>query len=413
MEQSPRGKRIAFALPAGTVVGGVETWSIATAERLRARGRDAVLLEYPLDSPSHPHQLGVPPDVPRVACLTSNWGQIQPPNLAAYRSVLPALVVPNYSLEGYGICATLSRRNAAQLRTVGFCHSFQKVYFDMLVFYEPVLHKVVAVSEECAEVLRRRLPHRAGDIEVRPYPVAVPEKLERSYSAPGEPLRLLYAGRVVEQQKRVSDLLALARELHVRGVDFHLRIVGEGEAKRTLAGKVARLDAAVRARVSLEDGVPHPAMPQLLRDSDVAVLVSAYEGASLFLLEALAWGCVPVVTAVSGTKAVVEQGVTGYRVPVGAMGDMAAVLARIAADRDHLRVLGTAGSALARQFAVGRYQAWLENLIDSAWEGPPRSWPEERPPFRLHQRALSLGGFPCARRLWRAWLRYYRGRVPS
>jgi len=55
---------------------------------------------------------------------------------------------------------------------------------------------------------------------------------------------------------------------------------------------------------------------KLWQTADVCVLVSEYEGTSVSMLEAMAAGCVPVVTKVSGTADVIQPGINGFTGPV-------------------------------------------------------------------------------------------------
>jgi glycosyltransferase involved in cell wall biosynthesis len=288
------------------------------------------------------------------------------------------------------------------MRVIGICHSFEDFYFEILRYYEPVIHRFVAVSEECADALRRLLPHRYADIHVRPCAIRWPPELQREYAPPGKPLRLLYAGRVVQEQKRVFDLLRLAQELTRQGVNFELRVVGEGKDKPDLERQWQGLHPAVRARVRMEAGVPaHEIAEQFLR-ADVVVLVSAYEGTSVFMLAGMSYGCVPVVTQVSGTAGTVSPGTTGFVHPVGDLEAMAASIRSLDADRELLARVGANARARSREFDMGAYVAWFEQLLGEAWDqDPPRVWPAERP-IRRERLLVRIGKYvPWARPLWR------------
>ena len=57
---------------------------------------------------------------------------------------------------------------------------------------------------------------------------------------------------------------------------------------------------------------------QILEQQDAYILTSEFEGMPNALNEAMARGCVPVVTDIrSGIPELVRYGVNGYRVPVG------------------------------------------------------------------------------------------------
>jgi glycosyltransferase involved in cell wall biosynthesis len=368
----------AFANPAGMSVGGVTTWSLTMARLLRAAGRRAVILDHPR---ANLPQLGPSAyaGLPVVRCHSlAEFGK-RGKDAASYRGALPATLVPNWSAETYGVCARLSRTASREMRVLGYCHTYESFYFWFLRYYEPIIHRFVAVSEECAAELRRLMPGRERDVSVRPYAVALPGRLDRSYAPAGRPLRLLYAGRIKQAQKRVLDLPVLARRLSERGVDFALRIVGDGTERAALAARVAALDAATRARVAVEPGRPPETMAALLQETDVCILVSEYEGTSIFMLEGMAHGCVPVVTRVSGTAGVIEEGVNGHSVPVGGLGAMAEILAGFDKDRVRLAALGNAAARKARKYSYGAYLDWFLGLAAAAWSEPSRAWPAGRP----------------------------------
>jgi glycosyltransferase involved in cell wall biosynthesis len=159
----------------------------------------------------------------------------------------------------------------------------------------------------------------------------------------------VYAGRIDDRQKRVSDLLALAEALDRRRIEFALRIIGEGWFKPALVARWRELPEALRGRISIEPAISPPRVREALRESDVLVLASAYEGTSISMLEAMAEGCVPVVTAVSGTRAAIEEGVSGHAVAVGDVPAMAEVIAGLAGDRVRLAQMGEAAHARARR----------------------------------------------------------------
>ena len=107
-----------------------------------------------------------------------------------------------------------ARRSASASRL----RPYRRAIYDWLAYYEPIIHRSVAVSAEIAQKLTERIPHRAEHVVIRPYAVDVPDISRRvGYSPTERPLRLVYAGRLSERQKRVSDLARLAELLNEAG----------------------------------------------------------------------------------------------------------------------------------------------------------------------------------------------------
>ena len=150
----------------------------------------------------------------------------------------PAIVIPNYvwSLYLTGL--------EPGIRCLGMCHADDVVqYYRPLSWYEPAITKFVAVSNECHDRLSEYVPFRSADIAMLPYGVRVPASLERRHQT--KPLRLIYAGRVTQPQKRVWDFVPLVEHLLRAKVPFVFDIVGEGDEFEPLAQVMrARIPAA-------------------------------------------------------------------------------------------------------------------------------------------------------------------------
>lgn len=379
---SARPPRTCFVLPDGSGLGGVTTWSVRMAALLGRSGHPCTVLEHV--NPAVPWREEPPPQVewPRLEGQHPGSARLHdvPVYLTQYLRALPATVVPNYTDGTYAACAEASRRRAQDLRVLAFAHADQPYYYELLQRYEPIATLFVAVSEEIGARLRELLPHRAADVRVRPYGVEAPATLARAWSTPAQPLRLAYAGRLVEMQKRVTDLAVLATVLADRGVDFTLDVVGAGADEGRLREAVGRAPAAVQRRVRFRGRVAAAEMPAMWREVDVAVLVSEYEGISIAMLEAMAAGCVPVVTRVSGTRDAIVEGRNGCTAPVGDMAAMADAIAALAGDRDRLATMGRQAHArVLDRFTVDDYAEWFVALVDEAWSLPPRAWPDDRP----------------------------------
>ena len=378
-----------FILPDGLDLGGVTTWSIELANRLSQMGRETVLLQH--RNRYHVQDHTLPDGVTLGKCLhpvkPNNWYLFKKDIEAfasAYAPHLPSVVIPNYSFGSYAACARLAKASPEKIRIIGMAHTDNPEYYRWLVQFETIIHAIVAVSDEIATHLKCLLPHRKEDIFTRPYGVHVRGGLERTYSPAEEPLQILYAGRLSERQKRVSDLVRLVDKLHELGVAFQLRLYGAGRDEQMLRDRIGQLPAGARSRIALMGQLPPAAMPEVYRKSDLHVLVSDYEGTSVSMLEAMAEGCIPVVTAVSGTASVIEEGANGFSVKVGDMDAMAAVIARLAEKRDSLAALGMAAHTyVKRACSYEEYVPWFAELLERVCQQTPRRW-EENDSFAFH-----------------------------
>jgi glycosyltransferase involved in cell wall biosynthesis len=136
----------------------------------------------------------------------------------------------------------------------------------------PVLRgaaRVTAVSGFLAGDLKRLLPEIGPNIIVTPMPIDVAAFSAGTRQRRATPHRILYAGNLVGS-KGVDVLIEAAAELRRLGVEFQLKILGEGPAERSLRALVARL--GLGSRVTWAPFVPQAEMPDEYGASTVTVL---------------------------------------------------------------------------------------------------------------------------------------------
>ncbi len=155
----------------------------------------------------------------------------------------------------------------------------------------------------------------------------------------------------------VSNFRAVKRVLDV--VDVFAKIRERVEARLVLVGEGPDRPRALKraADLGLGDDVlymgRHSSVEELLSCADLFLLPSASESFGLAALEAMACGAPVVSSNAGGLPEVVEDGVSGYMLPVGAIAEMAEASVRILTD-DALR---SRMSQAARRLAVERFSA--------------------------------------------------------
>jgi glycosyltransferase involved in cell wall biosynthesis len=187
---------------------------------------------------------------------------------------------------------------------------------------------------------------------------------------PGEPLRLVYIGRLVGAKgiEETIEGLSLAREL---GVAAKLVIAGSGPEEPRLVERVCA--AGLEGDVHFAGPAWGEEKARLLSEADVLCLASHSEGLPYALLEAMAAGVVPVVTRVGAIPDVVTEGVHGRFVPPGEPRAIAEALAALAADRGALERMGAAcrkrvAAAYSIERAVSGLSALYRSLRKDRWE---------------------------------------------
>jgi glycosyltransferase involved in cell wall biosynthesis len=142
------------------------------------------------------------------------------------------------------------------------------------------------------------------------------------------PLRIMFAGAMT-QRKGLADLFAAMRLLN--RPDIQLVVLGAPAPNAPLSFYRSQYSA-----FQYEGTRPHAEVLQVMRSCDVFVLPALVEGRALVQLEALASGLPLLVTANTGGDDLVEEGRTGFTIPIRSPEAIAERLAWFADHRDAL-----------------------------------------------------------------------------
>jgi glycosyltransferase involved in cell wall biosynthesis len=165
-------------------------------------------------------------------------------------------------------------------------------------------------------------------IDCRPY-AHIPTVLTRQ----GDPLRLIYIGRLAREKGLYEALQAMRLALEL-GVDARLTVAGAGPEEPRLRRYAAALGIA--QRTAFVGPVFGSDKANLLAGADVMLLPSYAEGLPYSLLEAMAAGVPVLATPVGAIPDVVCHGTHGYLVPVRDGKSLAEALALMSGDREKL-----------------------------------------------------------------------------
>ncbi|MBC7327224.1 glycosyltransferase [bacterium] len=176
----------------------------------------------------------------------------------------------------------------------------------------------------------------------------------------------VYVLNVGRMKKEKNHKLLLEAFNKVRSKDSRARliIVGDGELKPALEGKVRQLglNGAVSFHGWRND------VPELMRDCDIFVLSSDVEGCPEVVLEAMASGKPVVATRVGGVPELVEYGITGFLVPPQDSDALAESMLRLIKDSELREEMGRRGrekaiKGFALSIAIQRYEELYKRVI--------------------------------------------------
>lgn len=219
----------------------------------------------------------------------------------------------------------------------------------------------------------------------------------------GERLEIVYAGRLEEAQKRVSDLPPIAAALERAGADWSLEIAGVGPDEALLRRGLAPFEASgrVRFRGALPPGVVER---ELLAPGRVLLITSVWETGPIVAWEALARGAAVVASRFvgAGLEEGLVDGVTGASFEVGDVDGASRAILGLAG-RQRRREVATSGWRHGRErysLEVGA-RLWHDALLalgDLAARCPPRR-PQPPPPAGRLERWFGAGAAEAIRAL--------------
>lgn len=289
-------------------IGGVSTWLEGLILHLRAQTVPVSLFLRHLDA--HPVETGLLRRMREAGVLVECLAR---PRFmrTAVRQVLsflerrqPSVFLPQCLAEHMyagQICG------AAGLPWVFTHHSDDPFYWKMLRATDPAHSngRIVAVSSHIAEHCRTEALH--ASTSTIPYGVALPRALTIHRTAP---FRVVYCGRLVEEQKRISLVLKTFVELCRRDPHIECRVLGDGPELQT--GRQVAREAGFGDRIIFRGRLDAAGVQDELSSAQALLLMSDYEGLPLALLEAMAAGVVPVCRSIaSGVPEVVRHRETG------------------------------------------------------------------------------------------------------
>lgn len=230
------------------------------------------------------------------------------------------IFIPNYIEYGYKL-AILSRTIDIPSKCIGVCHTDDHYYYSLLIKYEPIIQKFVGVSNRCISNLKQILPpKRHRDIILIPYGVQIPNNffvssnLRRIHLNISDKIHILYSGRFTNTQKRIFDLIKVIEKLNLARIEFSFDFIGDGPDKNRLLNVIKDLDLK---NVRVLSPMSHIEMNSLYLKYHALLMSSEYEGTSITMLEAMSNGVVPIVTKISGSEDIIQNGINGFTHEIG------------------------------------------------------------------------------------------------
>ncbi|NQX02622.1 glycosyltransferase family 4 protein [bacterium] len=198
--------------------------------------------------------------------------------------------------------------------------------------------QIFVASSFTARTLRD-YPGQLAPIQVIPYGFSPPGEA-RNYGYHGQrPLKLLFVGGL-SQRKGIADLFAAVAAI---GPAVELTVVGH---KATLDCPV--LDAAL-ARHHWISSLPHSEILKLMREYDVFVFPSLFEGFGLVITEAMSQGTPVITTDRTAGPDLIDHGRNGWLIEAGSTPALQAAIEELLHRPEQIATAGKEAMETARQ----------------------------------------------------------------
>jgi len=393
-------------------VNGPNVWLQRLLPELRNEGIDAGLLFFPV---------GDPGQCPTLQALKSKGFQCEIYSGLKYtehkmkwileqvNKQTPDIFMPNLNIPAYYASKYIKKTG---IPTVGMLHSDDSFYRSIVDEFivkptESFLSAIICVSGFLEDFCRDRCESKTI-IRKIPYGVPVPE---RKAGFDNNRFKLMYAGRFIERQKRISDVTKSLCELTSKVPGTEAVLYGSGPSEPEIKQILAENK---EANVKLGGLVNSEELQKRFLENQVFVLLSDYEGLPIALMESMAAGLVPVCYKMdSGIPELVTDGVNGLIVNDRNQSFYSAIKRLTSEEGLWATLSGGARKKIERGYSIPYMKKeWRHLLIELYKQSNRRKKKLEIPhKFNLPPRNPSIRKYEDTR--WPGFIRHNKARVSN
>lgn len=265
------------------------------------------------------------------------------------KALAAALIQGGYNGVFINVLSDLVPTNIARylpenIMRIMIVHNITPGTYAAAVAIRDHVHATVAVSERCCRDLVEKYKFSKERTCVIPNAIN-PEIFRANARKPSDEtkLRMIFLGRIEDASKGVFWLPGIMGKLPE---SVSLTVAGNGPDLE----KLKRNMVPYENRVAFLGAVPPSHIPDLLLGHDVLIMPSRFEGYPLTLIEAMAAGCVPIVSRIQGvTDTIVTHGFNGFLFPVGGRREAAGIVSRLCVQPGLLASVSAAARSVAEQ----------------------------------------------------------------
>jgi len=208
----------------------------------------------------------------------------------------------------------------------------------------------------------------SNNFEAKVIPSGVPVPVMRANQEEIK-LRVVYAGRLVQRQKKIHDVLDVFIRLVNRFDRVECAFLGEGPEKKALMDRVA--SAGLLKKIKFYGVLIGDKYQETLIGKHVIVLLSDYEGTPGSIMDGMACGLIPICKRYNGIDDLVVNGKTGF--VVESKDDVEAVVSRLLEDMAVRKDISkNARRHIEKYYSISKAAALWESFFYELIEKQPK-----------------------------------------
>jgi glycosyltransferase involved in cell wall biosynthesis len=235
----------------------------------------------------------------------------------------------------------------------------------------------VAISPRIKEDLISSYGFHEDQLELIPHGIDITAYSNNSLSvSQSGRVRILLHGRI-ERNKGVLWLPEILSELGRHADEWDCTVSGDGPGLEELKKRIVR--AGLSSRIQFVGWTAPEEVPELMSRHDIFLFPTKFEGYPIALIEAMAGGCVPVVSRLPGvTDWIIQDGVNGLLFPIGNVRQAARHLLGLCSDRRRLAELRHRAPETVSRYSLEWMAEQYYQLLCGVRSGPQSKQPAER-----------------------------------
>lgn len=175
------------------------------------------------------------------------------------------------------------------------------------------------------------------------------------------PLQLLFVGNL-NTPKGVGRALEILAQLQKIGIDATLDLIGDGEERQSFENQAEQL--GIKDLVTFHGWIPRTALGEYYRNAHFLLFPSGSEGWPKVISEAMAYGVVPIASAVSSIPQYLAQFGVGKALPPTAIAQFVEAIQEYVRNPQSWRVESRKAQQAAELFTYRQYLERVKVLLE-------------------------------------------------